>query len=119
MQSIKFYDELPDMEFTAGDTLPVININVDVEDGTSTADCAMKLIVSKRMDAASPVIVKDCTVDGTTDSVFHVQLTTEDTIKLNEGEYTLFFILIDTENNEYKKIVANVYVHAAPKGGGD
>lgn len=116
MQSITFYDELSDMEFVAGDTLPVFNISVDVEDGTSLEDCAMKLIVSKCTDASSPIISKTCTVDNEDNTMYHVQLTTEETVQLTEGTYTLFFILIDTDEMEYKKTVCSLYVHSAPKG---
>lgn len=113
---MKAYDELKDIEFFIGDTFPQFDIPVEVEDETSLDGCTMQLIIVSNMDTTSPVITKSCTVDSEDDTLFHVHLTSEDTTQLTEGEYTLYLILIDTEDNEYKKLACSLYARSAPRG---
>ena len=41
---MKFYDNIPDMECLAGDTLPTFNISVDAD---SISGCSMQVIVAR------------------------------------------------------------------------
>lgn len=113
---MKVYEEIKDIEFNIGDTLPQFDISVDVEDGTSLEDCTMNLVISSNTNVTTPIITKNCTVDSEDDTLFHVQLTTDETTKLTEGTYTMYFILIDTDDKEYKKIICSLYAHSAPRG---
>lgn len=109
---MKFYEELNDMEFAVGDTLPVFNITVEIEDGTSLEDSRMILTISSTASPDDAIIEKECI---TTSEGFKVRLTSEDTIKLVEGTYYLFFHFIDPEENIYKKLACSLYVRSSPK----
>lgn len=113
MQTQRFYDELPNMEFIAGDTLPVFNIRVIVEDGTSTEGSSMQLMVARANNPTEAIISKECTAK---DDLFTVRLTGDDTIKLTEGAYNIYLVFKDTEDLEYKKIFCRLYVKSAPRG---
>jgi len=112
---MKVYNELRDMEIAIGDTLP-FDISVDVTDGTSLDGSSMKLMIASEADASYPIISKDCTVDVENDTLFHVTLTTEDTLKLSEKTYIMYFVLVDSEDNEYWKLACSIYAHTAPRG---
>lgn len=109
MQPIKFYNELPDMEFTAGDTLPAFSVTVSEE---SLNDASMNLILSLMSNPVEAALTKTCTPSGST---FSVQLTSSDTSGLNEGEYIMEFALT-LNGNCYKKLRGSVYVHGSTGG---
>lgn len=111
---MKVYNQLKDMEINIGDTIQ-FNVTVDVEDGTSLNGCVLKLLISSDIDNTEPIITIDGTADGTTEGLYHILLATEDSSKLCEGAYMMYFILVDTEDNEHKKLVCDLYVHSAPR----
>lgn len=108
--SIKFYDELPDMEFTAGDTLPEFSVTVSANNLNSAA---MLLILSPKSNPVEAAISKSCTLSS--GSTYTVQLTSEDTTGLVEGEYIMEFALTSA-GNAYKKLRGSVYVHGSVGG---
>ena len=111
MQSIKFYDELPDMEFTAGDTLKtfVVEANIDLR-GTR-----MFVILARKTNPVEEVLSVECTLVN--DRTYKVQLTSAHTKGLSEGLYEMHFSLRAPDGiNHYDKLRGDVYVHAA---GGD
>lgn len=112
MQSMKFYDELPDMEFTAGDTLPVFSVAVRAN---NLSDTRMFLIMARKTNPVESVLSVECTrINNTT---FKVQLTSALTRDLNEGLYEMHFSLRAPDGvTHFDKLRGDVYVHAA--GGG-
>lgn len=108
MQTVKFYEELPEMEFLAGDTLNTFVIETDT-DQLSGAD--MYLILTTRKNPNEAIIRKKCTLTG--DNTFEVQLTSTETSGLNEGWYILLFCLEYSSGNDYKKLQGDVYVHSS------
>lgn len=109
MQPIKFYNELPDMEFTAGDTLPVFSVTVSEE---SLNAASMNLVLSLRSNPVEAVLTKACILS---DSTFFVQLTSSDTVGLNEGEYIMEFVMT-LNSNSYRKLRGSVYIHGSTGG---
>lgn len=108
MQRIKFYEELPEMEFLAGDTLDTFVIETDTEELTG-AD--MYLILTTRQNPNEAVVRKKCTLTG--ENTFEVQLTSTETNGLNEGWYFLLFCLEYASGYDFKKLQGNVYVHSS------
>ena len=109
MQPIKFYNELPEMEFNAGDTLPAFSVTVSEE---SLSGASMNLVLLLRSNPVEAALTKACTLSGST---FSVQLTSSDTSGLNEGEYIMEFIMT-LSGNSYKKLRGNVYIHGSTGG---
>lgn len=107
---IKFYNEMPEMEFFSGDTLPVFTVEVETE---SVSDCSMVVTIAKANAPETAVVSKECIK---TSNGFQVQLTSEDTFKLKEGAYTLNFRMTDPNNTSYIKLSGLVYVRAAAGG---
>ena len=111
---MKVYNQINDIEINIGDTLQ-FNVTVDVEDGTSLEGCALKLLISNDIDNTEPIITVNGTADGETEGLYHILLATADTSKLCEGAYKIYIILIDTVDNEHKKLVCDLYAHSAPR----
>ena len=111
---MKVYNQIKDIELNIGDTVQ-FNVTVNVEDGTSLEGCELKLLISSDIDNTEPVVTVSGTADGTTDGLYHILLATEDTSKLCEGAYKMYFTLIDTADNEHKKLVCDLYAHSAPR----
>ena len=111
---MKVYNQINDIEINIGDTLQ-FNVTVDVEDSTSLEGCELKLLISSDIDNTEPIITVTGTADGTTEGLYHILLATADTSKLCEGAYKMCFDLIDTNDNEHKKLVCDLYAHSAPR----
>lgn len=88
----KFYDEIPEMTFFIGDTLPVFYIKVKNQDITK---CTMKMVISRIKPPEENVIVKDCGNDG---NCFSVHLWSLDTKNLTAGTYRISFIMSNDLN---------------------
>lgn len=107
---MKFYNEIPDMEFLSGDTLPAFHVQVEAPDAVgSTMEC----IISRKSSPNVAIITKACTAES---GGFLVQLTSEDTTSLVEGNYIIHFRLIKN-GLSLRKLVGNIYVHAIAVGG--
>ena len=52
---LKFYDEMPEMTFFAGDTLPTFTITVDSE---NLDGCEMQMLISKLKPSENAIIEK-------------------------------------------------------------
>ncbi len=109
---MKFYNEIPDMEFLSGDTLPAFHVQVE---GTIPSGSTMECIVSKSTTTTTSVITKVCTAE---EGGFAVQLTSEDTTSLTEGSYLIHFRLISGDLS-FRKLAGMMYVHSVPIGGDD
>ncbi len=109
-----FYEKMQDMECLAGDTLPIFNVEVEVGSGDSIEGCSMYLILARAETPQIAVINKECTA---TENGFSVQLDSNDTIELIEGTYDMHFNLISTGGSSYRKLLGQLYVHTAAKGG--
>lgn len=107
---MKFYDNIPDMECLAGDTLPTFNISVDAD---SISGCSMQVIVARSNNPNTAVLCKDCT---STDGGFEVQLTSDDTSGLISDMYDIHFRLIDADGKSYRKLYGKLWVTAAAEG---
>ena len=107
---MKYYDELPEMECLAGDTLPLFHISPK----TGSFDgCRMELVIAGEKTPTTPLICKECKADSTG---FNVRLTSEDTSLLAEGCYDLHFRLIGREGLSYRKLAGKLVVHKAAEG---
>ncbi len=111
---MRVYNQIKDIEINIGDTIQ-FNVTVNVEDGTSLEGCTLMLLISSDTDNTEPIIKVNGTADGTTEGLYHILLATADTSKLCEGAYKMYFDLVDTEDNEYKKLVCGLYAHSAPR----
>ena len=109
---MKFYNEIPDMEFLSGDTLPAFHVQVE---GSDAAGSTMECIVCRSTTPTVAVITKACTPES---GGFMVQLTSEDTAPLIEGSYLIHFRLISGDLS-FRKLAGMMYVHSAPIGGDD
>ena len=101
---IKFYEEISPMECLQGDTLKTFKITTEETNGT------MKMILEDMKVAGSIAIPpKECSkIAGDNETIFLVQLTSEDTKNLS-GTYRLHFIL--TENDlKHKKLIGTLTV---------
>lgn len=103
---IKFYNEIPEMEFFTGDTLPFFTVEVEGED---VSDCSMAVTIAKTNSPEIAVIRKECTK---TDNGFQVHITTHETSKLKEGAYIMRFQLTDPNGLSYIKLSGLAYVRA-------
>lgn len=104
---IKFYNEMPEIEFFSGDTLPVFTIEVEAE---SIENCSMTVTISKLNLPETPVLSKECMK---TDNGFQVQITSGDTSKLTEGAYRINFKMTDSGGLKYIKLSGLAYVRSA------
>lgn len=103
---IKFYDEMPEMECFSGDTLPAFTVEVEAD---SLENCSMQVIISKANSPENAVVRKDCIL---TPEGFQVQITSRDTINLNEGAYRLNFRMTDANGLSYIKLSGLIYVRS-------
>lgn len=106
---IKFYDEVPEMTFFIGDTLPVFTITAD----QNIENYTMKVVVSRVKPPENNVISKDCEHNS---DCFTVQLNSSDTKNLEEGTYRISFVMTDTSGLEYIKLSG--LMHARSLTGG-
>ena len=109
---VSLYNKIPDMECISGDTLPIFEVSVEAE---SLENCRMQCVLSKASAPENTLICKDCNkIDGG----FSVILTSEDTGKLAEGTYIIYFRLTDSAGFDYIKLCGNLYVRSGPDAGG-
>ena len=104
---LKFYDEMPEMTFFAGDTLPTFTITVDRE---NLDGCEMQMVISKLKPLENAIIEKNCI---STPEGFTVQLTSSETKNLKEGTYRISFVMTDKIGLEYIKLSGLAYVRSA------
>lgn len=103
---MKFYNEMPEMEFFSGDTLPVFTVEVEAE---SLENCSMAVVISRENSPETPILRKECT---RTDSGFQVQITSNETLKLTEGAYRINFKMTDSSSLSYIKLSGLAYVRS-------
>lgn len=107
----KFYDEIPEMTFFTGDTLPIFTIKVKNQD---IAKCTMKMVISRVKPPEEVVIEREClkdkTVEGEDCFLFH--LWSEITEKLTAGTYRISFIMTDDMPYEYVKLSGLMHVRS-------
>ena len=108
MQPIKFYKELPDMEITAGDTLPAFLVDLDKD----LSGTRMFLVLARKTNPVENVLTVECTLIN--ENTYKVQLTSALTKGLSEGMYEMHFTLRSPDGtNHYDRLRGDVYVHAA------
>ena len=93
----KFYDEIPEMTFFVGDTLPIFVIKVKNQDIT---DCTMKMVIS-RIKPYEEIVreekcIKDKTIEG--EDCFKFHLWSEITKDLMPGTYRISFVMSNGMN---------------------
>lgn len=100
---MKFYQNIEKMECLQGDTLKTFQVTTAETAGT------MEIILESIAIPGSIACHKICNkIDDDDETIFLVQLTSEDTKTLS-GTYLLYFVL--TENNlQYKKIAGTLTV---------
>lgn len=103
---MKFFNEMPEMEFFSGDTLPVFTVEVEAE---SLENCSMAVTMAKSNSPETPVFRKECTA---TDSGFQVQITSNETANLTEGAYRMNFKMTDSGGLTYIKLSGLAYVRS-------
>lgn len=88
----KFYDEIPEMTFFTGDTLPIFTIKVKNQDITK---CTMKMVISRIRPPEETVFEGECgkgkTFEG--EDCFKFHLWSEITKNLAPGTYRISFIM--------------------------
>lgn len=107
---IKFYDEIPEMTFFAGDTLPVFTITVDRD---NLEGCEMQMVISRVKPPEYAIISKDCL---RMEDCFMVHLMSSDTKNLKEGTYRISFIMTDNIGLTYVKLSGLMYVRSMTGG---
>ena len=103
---LKFYDEIPEMTFFSGDTLPVFSVEVEEE---NIENYEMQIIISKLKSPEMPILSKKCTK---ADNKFQVQITSLETKNLHEGIYRISFVMTDKNELEYIKLSGIAYVRS-------
>lgn len=104
---MKFFDEIGELTCIAGDTLPVFEIEADLE---KTDGYGMAFILADECIPDAAVLCKECTADG---KLFTVQLTSTETAVL-DGIYNIIFSLTDPDDNTLRKLVGKLLVLSAP-----
>lgn len=104
---LRFYDEIPEMTFFSGDTLPVFKIEVEVE---NLENYEMQIVILRLKPPETPVLSKKCTK---TDNGFLVQITSNETKNLNKGTYRFSFIMTDSGGLKYIKLSGLAYVRSS------
>lgn len=104
---LRFYDEIPEMTFFAGDTLPAFTIEVEAD---SLENCTMQMIISRLNPSGNAIISKNCL---RTENCFTVQLTSNETKNLKEGTYRIYFVMTDGNGLEYIKLSGLACVRSA------
>lgn len=107
---IKFYDEIPEMTFFAGDTLPTFTITVDRD---NLDGCEMQMVISRLKPSENEIIRKNCI---SASEGFIVQLTSSETKNLYEGTYRISFVMTDKTGLEYIKLSGLAYVRSMAGG---
>lgn len=109
---IKFYNELPEMMFFVGDTLPIFKIIVKNQD---IKNCTMYMVVSKVKSPKETMFTKQCNNYG---DYFAVHFWSEDTKNLTPGIYRLTFIMADdkTPALTYAKLSGLIHVRSLSEG---
>lgn len=102
----KFYDEIPEMTFFTGDTLPVFYIKVN---RNNLEECTMRMVISKVKSSEEPVINIECKNEG---NCFSVHLWSLDTKKLTAGTYRISFIMTDKIGLTYVKLSGLMHVRS-------
>lgn len=102
----KFYDEIPEMTFFTGDTLPVFYIKVKNQDITK---CTMKMVISRVKPLKENVIVEDCWNDG---NCFSFHLWSGITKNLTAGTYRISFAMTDDRGFTYVKLSGLMHVRS-------
>ena len=105
----KFYDEIPEMTFFVGDTLPIFTITVN---RNSLENCSMQMVISKVKPPKENIITREC--DNRT-THFAVHLTSEDTKNLIAGTYRISFIMSDGVR-QYVKLSGLMHVLSLTEG---
>ncbi|MDE6849582.1 MAG: hypothetical protein K2J44_09630 [Ruminococcus sp.] len=104
---VKFYNEMPEMEFFSGDTLPFFTVEVDSQ---NLENCTMSVTFARANDPKNSVFCKDCV---RTPTGFLVRITSDETAQLNEGAYVINFRMTDADGLSYIKLSGTVYVRSA------
>lgn len=107
---IKFYDEIPEMTFFIGDTLPVFTITID----QNIENYTMKAIISRVKPPENNVISKECERNS---DCFAVQFNSSETKNLEEGVYRISFVMTDNSGFEYIKLSGLMYARSLTTGG--
>lgn len=111
----KFYNEIPEMTFFIGDTLPIFTIKVKNQD---IEKCTMKMVISRVKPPKEVVIEREClkgkTAEGEDCFLFH--LWSEITEKLTAGTYRISFIMTDDIKLEYIKLSGLMHVRSLSGG---
>ncbi|MDE5772311.1 MAG: hypothetical protein K2I06_11925 [Ruminococcus sp.] len=106
----KFYDEIPEMTFFVGDTLPIFLITVN---RNSLENCSMQMVTSKVKPPKENIITREC--DNRT-THFAVHLTSKETESLTAGTYRISFIMTDGLGYEYVKLSGLMHVLSLTEG---
>ena len=106
---VKFYNEMPEMTFFAGDTLPIFTVTVN---RNSLENCSMRMVVSRINPPKEAIIVKDC---NKYPDCFQGHLQSSDTKNLQEGTYRISFIMTDNDGLEYIKLSGIMHVRSTAR----
>ena len=113
METVDFFSTFQPMRGYRGDTFPVFR--VDVSGMESTDGCSMRVVLEDKKTPGSIAFVKECFhYTGEGEDYFAVQLDSSETAELC-GVYTVHFILTDTSENDYRKLVGTLEVFNSPQ----
>ena len=107
---VKFYDEIPDMECLAGDTLASFIIGVEADELTN---CSMQMLIAAYDEPEHAVISQNGIAS---ENGFVFTLTSNDTQNLT-GVYRMHFRLIGADGLSRRKLSGMLHVIPVPQGG--
>ena len=109
MKTVRFYNEISDMECLQGDTLPEFHISIE-----NASDFSGLSMILESLDFPEQAVL---TKSGTaSDGGFTVRLTSEDTQNLS-GVYRFHICLTDNNGLKYKKIEGTMNIIPVAEGG--
>ena len=108
----KFYNEIPEMTFFKGDTLPIFTIKVNGED---IEKCSMRMVISRVKSPEEKTISIECVRQP---DCFRAHLWSLDTQKLDEGTYRISFIMTDDKDPPLTYIKLSGLMHVRSLSGG-
>ncbi len=109
MKTVRFYNEISDMECLQGDTLPAFVISASADELT---DCRMQMLLSYWDKPEEAVLCKECIAD---ENGFSVLLTSDETQNL-QGMFRIHFRFIGADGLSRRKLSGILNILPAPQG---
>lgn len=113
LDSFDFFGKTPPMRGFRGDTFPLFR--VPVEWNYPLTGCTMVVMLEPKHTPGTVVLTKNMNqYTSQEETGFSVQLDSEETANLS-GVYNVYFVMTDTNDNEYKKLAGTLEVLDFPE----